>query len=102
MAPGNKKKKEGGRRVQHSCDLFSVLKLENGAVGSFAYGENKCGDEAERWSADDCRGDEVRDRDARLESGLRPLSHGLCSFSSPSCLFLRGPPQPPTATFLKF
>lgn len=89
------KKKEGGRRVQHSCDLFSVLKLENGAIGSFAYGENKCGDEAERWSANDCQGDEVLDRVARLESGLRPLSNGLCSFfSSPRVSSSRVPPSP--------
>lgn len=77
MAPEKKKKREGGRRVLHSCDLFIVLKLENGAITSFAYGENKCGDETERSSANDCQGDEVLDRDARLESGLRPLSHGL-------------------------
>lgn len=43
---GKEQKKEGKRRVLRSCDLFNVLKFENGAVGSFASGENKCGEEA--------------------------------------------------------
>lgn len=33
------------------------------------------------------------DRDGRLESRLKPLSHGVCMSSSPSCLLLKGPPK---------
>lgn len=54
------KKKEGRCRVLHSCDLFIVLKLENGAAGLFAYWENKCEEEVEH--SNDCRGDEVCSR----------------------------------------